>query len=295
MPVPDLLLGTFGRLLAAFERRRGMAVLFFAGLLFILGLTTTLVSRPPLLTPAVEGVTGLLLSAFSQPVRLARFMAGSRPTTSRLMQLELELASLRRAEAENRRLRAMLDYPAPVGYSLVSARIIGMDLDPLRGFAWIDAGRWSGFREGAPVLTVDGLVGIVDRAGRARSRIRLLVSETTPVSVRDTRSRALGVVEWDPGEGRLRVNQVPFQADFVEGDTLVSSGLGGVFPPDLPVGTVASVSEPLERLLKEVALQPFAAFHQLEEIFVLAPVRAAGSARGAFGDSLGQGSGGTDP
>jgi rod shape-determining protein MreC len=274
MPVPNLLLGPLGRLLAAFERRRGLAVLSFAGLLFVLGLTSTLVARPPLLTPAVEGLTGACLAVFSEPVRLARALTGSRPTTSRLMQLELELSSLRRAEAENRRLRAMLEYPAPIGYALVPARILGLDLDPLRGFAWVDVGTGAGVGEGAAVLTVDGLAGVVDQVQGGRSRVRLLLSEATAVSVRNVRSRALGIVDWDPGQGRLRVDQVPYRADFALGDTLVSSGLGGVFPPDLPVGTVASVSEPPERLLKDVALDPFVAFHQLEEVFVLTPVRS---------------------
>ena len=274
MPVPQLLLGPLGRLFAALERRRGLAVISFAALLFVLGLTSTLVSRPPLLAPTVEGISGACLAVFSQPVRLARAMTGSRPTTGNVMQLELELASLRRAEAENRRLRAMLDYPSPIGYSLIPARIQGLDLDPLRGFAWIDAGDRAGVEEGAAVLTVDGLAGVVDQVQPLRSRVRLLQSEAIAVSVRNVRTRALGIVDWDPGQGRLRVDQVPYRADFAVGDTLVSSGLGGVFPPDLPVGTVSAVSEPPERLLKDVALAPFVAFHQLEEVFVMAPVHA---------------------
>jgi rod shape-determining protein MreC len=277
MPVPNLILGPLGRLFTAFERRRGLAVLSFAGLLFVLGLTSTLVSRPPLLAPAVEGISGACLALVSPPVRLARAMTGSRPTSGRVMELELELASLRRAEAENRRLRAMLDYPPPTGYSLVPARIQGLDLDPLRGFAWIDVGDRKNVEEGAAVLTVDGLAGVVDQVQPLRARVRLLQSEAIAVSVRDVRSRALGIVDWDPGQGRLRVDQVPYRADFAVGDTLVSSGLGGVFPPDLPVGTVSSVSEPPERLLKDVALAPFVAFHQLEEVFVMAPVHARGT------------------
>ena len=105
-----------------------------------------------------------------------------------------------------------------------------------------------------------------------RARLRLIRNEYTPVSVRVTRSRTLGIVEWDPGIGRLRVSQVPFQADIQEGDTLTSSGLGGVFPPDLPVGVVTRVSEPLERLLKEVVIEPFGEFHRLEEVFVIVPL-----------------------
>jgi rod shape-determining protein MreC len=112
---------------------------------------------------------------------------------------------------------------------------------------------------------------VVSEVGDGRSRVRLLRNEYTPVSVRDIRSRSLGVVDWDPGTGRLRVNQVPFPADIAVGDTLVSSGLGGVFPPELPVGVVTDVHEPPERLLKEVTVRSFGRFDRLEEVFVLLP------------------------
>ena len=111
MPVPNLLIGSIGRLLTALERRRGLVVLIFAGLLLAIGTSTSLVGRPPVLTPTVEGLTGALMAGLSQPVRLARYLIGSRPSSAELMRLELELASLRRAEAENRRLRAMLRFP----------------------------------------------------------------------------------------------------------------------------------------------------------------------------------------
>jgi cell shape-determining protein MreC len=285
MPAPNLLLEPLGRLIGLLERRRGLAVALAAAALLAVGSVVEVVNRPPLLTPAVEGFTAICLEAFSQPVRLVRFFTGPRVPNGRVLALELELASLRRAERENLRLRAMLGYSPPTGYRTVPARVIGLDLDPLQGIAWLDAGTGSGVREGSPVVTVDGLIGVVDRAWGGRSRVRLLVNEDTAVSVRNTRSRALGVAAWDPGGGRIEVGQVPFQADFAVGDTLVSSGLGGVFPPDLPVGTVAQVSEPPERLLKEVELEPFASFYRLEEVFVLLPPAGAP----AFGtpDSLG--------
>ena len=271
MSVPKIMLGLLERLLAFFERRRGLSIIAIAGLFLTLGTTSALIRRPPLLGPTVDAMAGILFGAFSQPLKLARYFSQSASSSSRIMRLELELASLRRAERENLRFRAILGYEPPPGYQVVPGRVIGLDLDPLRGIAWISIGTGSGLAPGEAVLTVDGLVGVVDKLWGGRSRVRLLRNEYTPVSVRNTRSRDLGVVEWDPGAGRLRVSQIPFQADVAVGDTLVSSGLGGIFPPDLPVGVVAAIKDPPEQLLKDVLLEPFGVFFQLEEIFVLVP------------------------
>ncbi len=272
MSLLNLFFGPQRMLWAYLERRRGFAVVLAALIILAFGATSAVVSRPPVLTPMIDGVTAGFLSFFSQPLRLARHMLGPREGSSRVMELELELASLRRAERENIRLRAMLGYEPPPGYHTVPGNVVGLDLDPLQGVAWIDAGSRHGVRQGQAVLTVGGLVGVVDEVWSRRARLRLIRNEYTPVSVRVTRSRTLGIVEWDPGIGRLRVSQVPFQADIQEGDTLTSSGLGGVFPPDLPVGVVTRVSEPPERLLKEVLIEPFGEFHRLEEVFVIVPL-----------------------
>lgn len=272
MSLLNLLFGPQRRLWAYLERRRGLAVVLAAALVLALGGTSAWISRPPIVTPVVDGVTAALVSLFSRPLRLARHLHGPDRDSSRIMALQLELASLRRAERENLRLRAMLGYQPPPGYQTIPGSVVGLDLDPLRGVAWIDVGSSAGVREGQAVLTVDGLVGVVDEVWSRRSRIRLIRNEYTPVSVRVTRSRTLGIVEWDPGTGRLRAAQIPFQADIAAGDTLVSSGLGGVFPPDLPVGVVEEVREPPERLLKDVVVRAFSKFHRLEEVFVIIPL-----------------------
>jgi len=292
MSLANFFLGPLQWLLAYLERRRGLAVVIVAGAVFALGTASALIRRPPLLSPVIESTTAVLLSTFSRPLRVARLIAPPRGDGSRVMALELELALLRGAERENSRLRAMLGYDPPPGYQTVPARVVGLDLDPLQGVAWLDRGSGHGLQEGLAVLTVDGLVGVVDHVWKGRSRVRLLRNEFTPVSVRNTRSRGLGIVEWDPGQGRLRVNQVPFQADIAPGDTLVSSGLGGVFPPDLPVGVVAAVKAPPERLLMDVELRPFGAFRRLEEVFVLLPIQGPLFPGPGAADSLGSGEGG---
>jgi len=260
------------RIVAFFDRRRGVVLVAGAILVCALLLAGVAAFRPPILAPALDAVLHGISVVLSQPGRLGAWFTSPRASQEELMQLQLEVSRLRELDDENRRLRAILAYEPPPSYRAAPARVVGLDLDPVRGLAWIGAGTGRGIRGGEPVLTTEGLVGLVDDSGRWRSRITLLRNLESPVGVRDTRSRVVGVLRWDPGAGILRVEYVPKQADVAPGDTLVSSGLGGVFPPGLPVGTVAAVTHLPDRLLKDIEVTSFTSFFTLQEVFVLLPV-----------------------
>jgi rod shape-determining protein MreC len=259
------------RLVGFLDRRRG--VVLAVGSVILLGATVggVVAVRPPLLAPAIEAVEGALATVVSQPARIGRYFRSPRASQERLVELELELARLRAAQAENRRLRAMLEFDPPPEFSTIPARIIALDLDPLTGTARIDAGRRRGVLGGEPVVTPGGLVGVVDRLEGSRARVRLLVNPDSPVGVRDTRSRVVGTVEWSPGRQRLEMKFVPVQADVAEGDTLVSSGLGGMYPPELPVGVIERVTTDEQRLTHEIVVRAFARFGRLDEVLVIQP------------------------
>lgn len=271
MPFLSAIIEAVQRVVAYFDRRRGLLIVLIAAFCLVAGTSVAVVTRPPVLAPALDAANGALLAVFALPARGWDRLTGAGAARRKIMELELETARLREAERENRRLREMLGYEPPPRNRTVPARVVGLDLDPVRGVAWISAGSRRGFLGGEPVVTVRGLVGVIDQVEPWTSRVRLLRNEDTPVSVRDTRSRVLGILEWDPGSSRLQVTKIPLQADVAPGDTLISSGLGGVFPPGLRVGVAETVSQSPERLLKEVGLRPFAAFHRLEEVFVLIP------------------------
>lgn len=271
MPLLNLLIEAVQRVVAFFDRRRGLLVVLVAAAVLVGAGTVPMLRRPPLLAPAVDGASGGLMSVLSQPLKVSRLFTRSRGPSQRVMDTQLELERLREAERENARLRTMLGYDPPQGFRTLPGRVIGLDLDPLRGVAWVNLGYNRGLLGGEPVTTVRGLVGVVDQVENLQSRVRLLRNEDTPVSVRVARSRVLGIVEWDPGASRLKITKVPLHADMVPGDTLLTSGLGGVFPPGLLVGVVSDIEEPPDRLLKEATLRPFGTFFRLEEVFVLLP------------------------
>ncbi|NNF06994.1 MAG: rod shape-determining protein MreC [Candidatus Eisenbacteria bacterium] len=225
--------------------------------------------RPPLIHGALNGMQQVLQSGMSKPIQLTRYFKSPRVSQARLIELELEVARLREAEDENYRLRGMLGYKAPRGLNAIPSRVLALDLDPIRGVAWVGAGAREGVQAGSPVVAEGGLVGVIDEVSGRRSRVQLLRSNRCPVSVRNTRTRVIGVVNWNPGKRELSLDYIPTQVEVAVGDSLYSSGLGGVLPADLPVGVISAVTESPDLLLKQIRVEPFASFFSLEEVFVL--------------------------
>jgi rod shape-determining protein MreC len=128
------------------------------------------------------------------------------------------------------------------------------------------------------VVTPDGLVGRVERLTPHGARVLTLLHRDCSVAVRLTRSRVQGVVQWQYGdEPILELLYVPFQEDVKPGDLVETSGLGGLFPAGVRVGTVARVGMAENGLLKSVSIRPAVRFESLEEVLVFVP-----GARGVY-------------
>ena len=162
--------------------------------------------------------------------------------------LKAELAEARRAlirqealESENERLRAMLRLSREVQDEVALARIVGSSYDSPRRLAILSAGSSSGIRIGMPVRAPDGLIGRVLETGRWASRILMVSDGASSVPVRSLRDNtpAMAVGRGD-GTIELRTLEVG-ENPFRRGDILVTSGLGGIYPPDVPVATVIRI------------------------------------------------------
>lgn len=259
------------KFIAFVDRHRAGTIVVVSLLILAASLTGVAALRPAPLAPALDAGQDLLMKLYSRPARFFTWLTAPRASSEDAARRRIQDVRLRELMEENLRLRELLRYEAPRGFQYRAGHVIRLDLSPVQGVARIDVGRGRDLTGGEPVVTIEGLVGVVDSVDARASSVRLLRNRDTPVAVRNVRSRVLGVADWDPA-GRLhRVNYVPKQADFAVGDTLISSGLGGVFPPGLPVGTVESVEDPPESPVKEIRLRPFAPFFHLEEIFVLLP------------------------
>jgi rod shape-determining protein MreC len=170
------------------------------------------------------------------------FRAGSQNA-----RLQRELAEARRElirrqalDYENRRLLAMLGLARATGDEVTVARIVGSSFDSPRRYATLSAGRAAGVAVGMPVRSPDGLIGRVLETGRWAARVLLVTDGASNVPVRLVRdgTPALAVGRGD-GTIELRTLEVG-QNPFRRGDVLVTSGIGGIFPPNIPVALVTA-------------------------------------------------------
>jgi len=197
----------------------------------------------------------------------------------RLTRLQIETDALRGERRENVRLRELLKLEERHPYSLVASSVVGRSLDRLGGSLTIDKGIADGIEPGRAILTPDGLVGRVERATQHQARILTLLHRDCAVAARIDRSRVDGVMQWEFGtQPTLNLRYVSSQEDVKAGDLVVTSGLGGMFPAGIRIGTVAHVGLDPNGLMKEITVRPAVNFRSLEEILVYLPSSLRGSA-----------------
>jgi len=179
--------------------------------------------------------------------------------------------------AENIRLRSLLNYKQAVTqFDLVFGRVIGRESASWTGMIVIDRGTNDGIQKDMAVVTERGLVGNVIEAGPFSSKVELLLDPRAAVGTLVQRSRVAGIVEGDPSVPmQPRMVNIPRNADIVEGDEIVTSGFGGIYPKGLIVGTVASVKNDAGGLLKYALLEPAVDFQKLEDVAVIVASREA--------------------
>lgn len=168
------------------------------------------------------------------------FRAGSQNAELRrqLAEAQRELHARQALEVENQRLLATLGLARELTDEVTQARIVSSSFEAPRRLATLSAGSGAGVAAGMPVRSADGLIGRVLESGRWASRVLLVTDAASNVPVRSARdgTPALAVGRGD-GTIELRtleVGQNPFRA----GDLLVTSGAGGLFPPNIPVAIV---------------------------------------------------------
>ena len=172
-------------------------------------------------------------------------------------------------EAENSRLRAMLEATTRVRDQVRIAKIMSVSSNPFRHVLVVDKGTRDGVFDGQVLIDADGVVGQIIEAGVLSSQ-GILISDpdhALPVLVNRNglRTIAVGTGEFD----RLDLPFLPNNADIREGDLLVTSGLGGAFPAGYPVALVNSVVRIPQEPFAAVSAEPSAALSQVQEIMLI--------------------------
>jgi len=187
-------------------------------------------------------------------------------------ELNSQLVRMHELEVENADLRNLLSMKARTGPgALIPVTVIARDDTPYVQAITIDHGAADGIKQDAVVITHQGLVGLVVKVDPTSSKVRLINDLNSSVSVRlQTESRTTGVLRGQ-SQGNLMVIAYIPQSDVVtEGDVVLTSGLGGIYPEGLVVGKVARVerkdADPFQAAVVEAAV----ALDKLQTLYVLA-------------------------
>jgi len=160
--------------------------------------------------------------------------------------------------AENGRYRALLKSAEAIEREVMVAEIIALTAAPSRHELVIDKGAVDNVRLGQPLLGADGLMGQVTNVGQHSSNALLITDATHAVPVQVLRSGVRGLAEGMGELNRLVVRHIAATTDIVEGDTLVTSGLGGLFPAGYPVARVLEVVRERGSAFSQVIAEPLA-------------------------------------
>ncbi|MEM1173325.1 MAG: rod shape-determining protein MreC [Pseudomonadota bacterium] len=180
-----------------------------------------------------------------------------------------ELQQLLALEAENARLRDLLEARDRISGDVRVAGIMSVDANPFRHNIVIDVGSRDRVYEGQSLIDANGVVGQVLKTGQSASQA-ILISDpdhALPVEVNRNglRTIAFGTGQFD----RLDLPFLPNNADIEPGDLLVTSGLGGAFPPGYPVARVLDVQRIPQQQFAEVSAKPEASLNQVREVMLI--------------------------
>ncbi|UCG71795.1 MAG: rod shape-determining protein MreC [Chromatiales bacterium] len=220
------------------------------------------------------------------PAAFGRWLGDSTATRAQLFEENEQLrqtrleqsARLQRMaalEAENARLRALLDSTAKVGDRVLIAEIMSVDMNPFRHRVVINKGSREGAFVGQALIDADGVVGQLtrDQVFAAEAILVTDIDHALPVEILRTRQRTIAV-----GTGQLDRLSLPFlprNTDIETGDLLVTSGLGGTFPAGYPVAVVSEIAAESGAEFLRVDATPAAQLTRVREVLLIFPAADA--------------------
>jgi rod shape-determining protein MreC len=175
-------------------------------------------------------------------------------------------------ELANARLRNLLDFQKTITERIVAAEVIGKDPSAWFNAVIIDKGKADGLTKGLPVVIPQGIAGQVIEVSKHYAKVMLVIDRNSAVDSLVQRTRARGVIKGESTD-RCRLEYVLQKNDVRVGDTVVSSGLDGVYPKGLRIGRVIEVTDHDANIFHEIIITPFVDFEKLEEVLVILSVQ----------------------
>jgi len=188
---------------------------------------------------------------------------------SQVTQLQTQLIEMEERLGEAQVCFALLEFGRTnPQYDYIAATVIGREISPFLQYIIIDKGTEQGVRYGMPVVTQQGLVGRVDAVIANASRIKLITDSTSVVNVRlqsaEIEAQLLGSLTGD-----LSLNMIPLDEIIQPGDVVLTSGLGGNYPPNIFIGQFFSTQQRENALFQTASIQPIVDFSSINAVLVI--------------------------
>ncbi|WP_133510841.1 rod shape-determining protein MreC [Candidatus Thiosymbion oneisti] len=183
--------------------------------------------------------------------------------------LKARLQRFEALEAENIRLRALLGSSLRMGDRVLIAELMAVDLDPYRQQVMIDRGASSGVFVGQPVLDANAVMGQVTRVDSFSATVLLITDAGHGLPVQINRNGLRTIARGTGFINRLELSHLPKNADVRVGDLVVTSGLGGHFPPGYPVAQVIQVRQESGKPFATVIAEPTARLDRSREVLLV--------------------------
>lgn len=180
-----------------------------------------------------------------------------------------KLQSLAELQAENERLRALLESAARVPEQVIVADLLSVDLDPFSHLILLDKGTRGGVRVGQPLLDAEGVMGQIVETGPFSAYAMLITDPNHALPVRVHRNGLRGIAFGTGFTDQLELPDLPVNADIREGDLLVTSGLGGRYPEGLPAAIVTEVVRDPTDDFARITARPTAMLDRSREVLLV--------------------------
>lgn len=232
----------------------------------------------PLQTIIIEGLSPLekaivtsknsVIDLWNKYIYLINVRKENQALKRMINKLKEENNQYREAIMANIRLEKLLDFKEKVPAPMVPAQVVGWDPSTWFRTIIIDKGIRDGIEPNMPVVNSDGIIGRIMQTSSHYSKVLLIIDPNSAIDSIVQRTRARGILE-GTGGGDCELKYFSKNDDVREGDRIVSSGLGGIFPKGLALGEVTKVKRGNSEMFQHVKVRSSVDFTKLEEVLVI--------------------------
>jgi len=206
---------------------------------------------------------------FAAPRDIAELRERNAELEAEVSRLQGQVIELQQQVGETEILAALVDFSrANPESTYKGAAVVGRDPSPFLHYVIISRGSNDGILRGMPVVTNQGLIGRVDAVIADAARVQLITDPASAVNVRLQNAETDAVLTGSV-TGDLSLDMIPQDVNVEAGDVVLTSGLGGGYPPDLIVGQVLNVRKRDYELFQQATIQPAVDFSRLEIVLVI--------------------------